>query len=213
MLLPGGGRVQWVGVFMYESARPKAATVIGPFGPLTIADLPSPGPQRWNVRRKAEVITAVRGGLLSLEEACSRYALDIEEYCTWEHRIDRYGLAGLRTTRAQLYLTNDKPKRSRRGCSPDRQANGHACGTDTTPSTICESISNSDCGKLFTVVDLGSGFMGSGSNDFCKDSSDVTSTDTFCMNGECGCDFNIAWFGTRTIVRVSGSIMGKSCDI
>jgi uncharacterized protein DUF1153 len=40
---------------------------------LTIADLPSPGTKRWVPMRKAVVVAAVRGGLLSLEEACSRY--------------------------------------------------------------------------------------------------------------------------------------------
>jgi hypothetical protein len=50
--------------------------VIGPDGsPLTIADLPPPGTKRWVPRRKAEVVAAVRGGLLSLQEACSRYSL------------------------------------------------------------------------------------------------------------------------------------------
>ena len=47
----------------------KENYVIGPDGsPLTLADLPKPSPQRWVVRRKAEVVAAVRGGLLSLEE-------------------------------------------------------------------------------------------------------------------------------------------------
>ena len=32
------------------------------------------------IRRKAEVVAAVRGGLLSLEEACSRYALNSDEF-------------------------------------------------------------------------------------------------------------------------------------
>ena len=41
--------------------------MIGPDGsPLTITDLPAPGTKRWVIRRKAEVIAAVRGGLLSL---------------------------------------------------------------------------------------------------------------------------------------------------
>ena len=54
--------------------------VIGPDGsPLTIADLPAPGTTRWVIRRKAEVVAAVRGGLLSLEEACQRYMLTVEE--------------------------------------------------------------------------------------------------------------------------------------
>ena len=79
--------------------------VSGPNGRrLTLADLPSPDTKRWVVRRKAEIVAAVSGGLLSLEEACSRYALDPDEILSWQHRIDRFGPAGLRTTRTQLYL-------------------------------------------------------------------------------------------------------------
>ena len=58
---------------MTEQMRPRVKYVIGPDGsPLTIADLPPEGTQRWVIRRKAEVVAAVRGGLLSLEEACKR---------------------------------------------------------------------------------------------------------------------------------------------
>jgi hypothetical protein len=78
--------------------------VIGPNGtPLTLANLPRPGTKRWVIRRKAEVIAAVRGGLLSLEEACSRYMLTVDEFISWQHLIDLHGLAGLRTTRIQKY--------------------------------------------------------------------------------------------------------------
>ena len=52
---------------------------------------------------KAEVVAAVRGGLLSLEEACSRYTLTVEEFLSWQYSIDQHGLAGLRTTRIQQY--------------------------------------------------------------------------------------------------------------
>jgi hypothetical protein len=41
-------------------------------GLLTIADLSAPGTNRWVVRRKAVVVAAIRGGLLTLEEACNR---------------------------------------------------------------------------------------------------------------------------------------------
>jgi hypothetical protein len=47
---------------------------------LTLADLPLPDTKRWVIRRKAEVIAAVRGGVLSLDEACSRYALSSAEF-------------------------------------------------------------------------------------------------------------------------------------
>jgi len=78
--------------------------VIGPDGSaLTLADLPSPNTERWVIRRKAEVVVAVRGGLLSLEDACKRYTLTVEEFLAWERAIKRYGLPGLRATRIQQY--------------------------------------------------------------------------------------------------------------
>jgi hypothetical protein len=87
-----------------ESLRAKPRYVIGPDGsPLTIADLPPPGIKRWVIRRKAEVVAAVRGGLLSLEDACSRYMLTVDELLVWQSSIDRHGLAGLRFTRTQQY--------------------------------------------------------------------------------------------------------------
>ncbi|WP_281384554.1 DUF1153 domain-containing protein, partial [Bartonella phoceensis] len=78
--------------------------VIGPDGsPLTIADLPPRTTRRWVIRRKAEVVAAVRGGLLSLDEAGRRYTLTGEEVLSWQSLIDKNGLAGLRTTRIQHY--------------------------------------------------------------------------------------------------------------
>jgi len=78
--------------------------VIGPDGtPLTLADLPPTNTKRWVIRRKAEVVAAVRGGLLELEEACRRYNLTVEEFLSWQKAIDQYGLPGLRATRVQQY--------------------------------------------------------------------------------------------------------------
>ena len=89
---------------MTDQIRPRVKYVIGPDGsPLTINDLPPASTRRWVIRRKAEVVAAVRGGLLSLEEACQRYALTVEEYLSWQASIDEHGLAGLRTTRIQQY--------------------------------------------------------------------------------------------------------------
>lgn len=88
------------GTIMTDSLR---QSVLGPYGPLTIADLPTPGTKRWVIRRKAEVVAAVRGGLLPLELACKRYALSKEEYLSWQKSIDRYGLAALRVTRLNDY--------------------------------------------------------------------------------------------------------------
>jgi hypothetical protein len=93
-----------VRVFVVKPLQSKPKYVIGPDGsPLTLADLPAPGANRWVIRRKALVIAAVRGGLLSLDEACSRYMLTVEEYLSWQHSVDLHGLAGLRITRTQQY--------------------------------------------------------------------------------------------------------------
>ena len=84
---------------MMEERKGRVSYVIGPDGsPLTLADLPPPSTRRWVIRRKAEVVAAVRGGLLSLDEACRRYTLTVEEFLAWQHAIDRFGLAGLRAT-------------------------------------------------------------------------------------------------------------------
>ena len=77
--------------------------------PLTIADLPAPSTDRWVIRRKAEVLAAVHGGLVSLEDVCRRYMLTVEEFLSWQYSIDRHGLAGLRTTRIQQYRPGNFP--------------------------------------------------------------------------------------------------------
>ena len=59
--------VEYVRVAMTEAHRPRVKYVIGPDGsPLTIADLPAPGTKRWVIRRKAEVVAAVRVAALCL---------------------------------------------------------------------------------------------------------------------------------------------------
>ena len=70
---------------------------------LRMEDLPPPGTKRWVIRRKAEVVAGVRAGLISLEEACDRYKLSVEEFLSWQRSIDRHGMRGLRTTRLQDY--------------------------------------------------------------------------------------------------------------
>jgi hypothetical protein len=70
---------------------------------MTIDDLPPPNTKRWVVRRKAEVVAGVRNGLISLEEACNRYSLSVEEFLSWQRLIEDHGMRGLRTTRLQQY--------------------------------------------------------------------------------------------------------------
>jgi len=89
---------------MGRDGRINADYVTGPDGrSLTRDTLPPPDTKRWVSRRKAEVVAAVQGGLISLEDACERYRLSIEEYLTWENAIHRYGLNGLRAADMQQH--------------------------------------------------------------------------------------------------------------
>jgi hypothetical protein len=82
-------------------SKPRPAKVMGPLGLLTMETLPPAGTMRWVARRKAEVVAAVKGGLLSIEEACARYDLSIEELMLWESTVARAGMPGLRVKMIQ----------------------------------------------------------------------------------------------------------------
>src|ERR1051325_7616706 len=78
--------------------------------PLSMPDLPSPDTKRWVVRRKAIVVQAVRNGSISLQQACRRYNLSVEEFLAWQRAIERYGIPGLRVTRLQIYRDTDEAR-------------------------------------------------------------------------------------------------------
>ncbi|WP_340315697.1 CtrA inhibitor SciP [Rhizorhabdus argentea] len=89
---------------MLENQKFRPHQVIGPLGePLTLDSLPPAGTTRWVVRRKAEVVAAVNGGLLTADEVCDRYNLSVEEFAAWQRAVDRSGMPGLRVTRIQHY--------------------------------------------------------------------------------------------------------------
>ena len=91
----------------YETEVKKnisCSQILGPVGTnMTIKDLPSPNTKRWVMRRKAEVVTAVRGGLISLKDALLRYNLSLDEFRSWQRLFDNHGMRGLRTTKINLY--------------------------------------------------------------------------------------------------------------
>jgi hypothetical protein len=89
---------------MDEERLKSAHSIIGPQGmPLTCDNLPSLRTQRWIALRKAEIVAAIQGGLLSLDEACGRCALSREELLAWHVAYNRHGLNGLRAMRVQHY--------------------------------------------------------------------------------------------------------------
>lgn len=81
-------------------AKEQIEFVVGPDGErMTLADLPAQTTRRWVPRRKARVVAAVEGGLISLEEARTRYEISEEEYESWRAGLRRHGLRGLCVTR------------------------------------------------------------------------------------------------------------------
>ncbi len=88
----------------------EASQALSPSGkPMTFADLPPAGTRRWVIRRKAEVVAGVHGGLITLREACHRYRLSVDEFRSWENLLERHGLPGLRVTRAKKYRRRPGP--------------------------------------------------------------------------------------------------------
>ena len=87
---------------MTEQSRIRPDMVIGPYGePLTLESLPPPDVSRWVARRKAELVAAVEGGLLTVEEVCARYKIEREEFVAWQRGAKRFGMRGLWVTRTQ----------------------------------------------------------------------------------------------------------------
>jgi len=85
--------------------RDRFSSRIGaPHGnPMSIISLPPSDNIRWVSGRKAAVVAGVCAGLITIEEACERYTLSIEELLSWQRLIDNHGVRGLRATKIQDY--------------------------------------------------------------------------------------------------------------
>lgn len=93
-------------MFLKKIDGPRAVTF--PDGTvMTRADLPDVKTRRWVASRKAAVVKAVSGGLISRGEAIERYGLSEEEFDGWCHAVARHGEAALRTTALQKYRQID----------------------------------------------------------------------------------------------------------
>ena len=89
-------------MYLKKVNGPRAVTL--PDGTLiTRADLPDPGTRRWVASRKAAVVRAVEGGLITAEEACDLYGLSSEELEAWHLAVERHGEKALKATSIQRY--------------------------------------------------------------------------------------------------------------
>ena len=89
---------------MRTETNGRPDSVVGPDGMrITRADLPSPSTRRWVARRKAAVVAAVKGGLITPQEARETWQLSEEELDGWLEAGSRHGINALRTTALQRY--------------------------------------------------------------------------------------------------------------
>jgi len=68
-----------------------------------LTGLPSPQTRRWDIKRKAQVVNAVRTGRLTLDRACKIYTMSVDEFIGWQSLFDRYGPKGLMATRVKEF--------------------------------------------------------------------------------------------------------------
>ncbi|MFD1190131.1 DUF1153 domain-containing protein [Phenylobacterium conjunctum] len=96
-----------------QRVAPPPMSVIGPLGlRLKAEDLPPADIDRWVPRRKAELVVAIRSGLITLEAAQARYGLTMEEIANWLMMFDRHGVPGLRVTMAKAYRSTGRRRRA-----------------------------------------------------------------------------------------------------
>lgn len=93
---------------MIDDPRTRPRQVVGPLGESMTLDSLPPITTRWVIRRKAEVVAAVNGGLLSIEDVCKRCGLTLEELASWQRAVERSGMKGLRVTQCQQYRDSGK---------------------------------------------------------------------------------------------------------
>ncbi|CUH62484.1 hypothetical protein TG4357_00134 [Thalassovita gelatinovora] len=70
---------------------------------MTMADLPSTKTRRWVASRKAAVVRGVLYGLISKDDAMSRYGLSDEEFREWTLAMSTYGEHALKATTLKRY--------------------------------------------------------------------------------------------------------------
>jgi hypothetical protein len=67
------------------------------------SELPDAKTRRWVASRKATVVQAVQGGLITNAEACEMYGLSEEELDGWCSAVSKHGERALKTTSMQKY--------------------------------------------------------------------------------------------------------------
>ena len=89
-------------MYLKKIDGPRTATL--PDGRImTRADLPPAETRRWVAGRKAAVVRGVAAGLITRNEALTRWALSEAEFDEWRLAIETHGEAALKATQIQQY--------------------------------------------------------------------------------------------------------------
>ena len=83
---------------------------------VSVADLPPPTTKRWVASRKEVVVDAVRGGIITLEEAKVRYRITDDEYRSWSRAYQMVEPEAKSPLRSVELIKNSK-----RGYSPSNR--------------------------------------------------------------------------------------------
>lgn len=88
---------------MDTKVAPKALPVVRDLqgNVITVRDLPPPSTKRWVTNRKAILVRAVQGGLITREEVLATYQMEDRELAIWEKEFAAYGAEGLKITKTQ----------------------------------------------------------------------------------------------------------------
>lgn len=100
---------------MIEYTNSRPTRIVGPNNRiLTRETLPPADTSRWVAHRKAQIVSAVESGLMTIDEVIELYGLSIEEFASWQRAMDRAGVAGLRI----CWLQKDRAKLKRARSHP-----------------------------------------------------------------------------------------------
>jgi DNA-binding response OmpR family regulator len=65
---------------------------------------------RWVIGRKATLVAAIRGGIISTEEASARYGISSSELDSWKQSFDQDGMVGLKVTKMRRRIIREVPE-------------------------------------------------------------------------------------------------------
>jgi hypothetical protein len=89
-------------MYLKKVDGPRAVT-LADGSVMTLADLPPAKTRRWVASRKAAVVRGVAYGLITQNEALSRYKISDEEFQEWIRAVSQHGEEALKATALQKF--------------------------------------------------------------------------------------------------------------